>query len=301
MFLKCRRLVLTILALAFFGAVSAVCTNVGLARESKAVLAARTEALRALLSSLDDLSGMGVAPDLEKRYQDFKMQMSTYQGDQAAPLEEMAMRKLLQQLSNKADPVQVATLAQQIHRRLVKAFNLVTAPAQTPSLNLAASIFSQQCARCHGSLGRGDGPLADKIKPPLKNLADPKVMRHTTPFRFYDRIALGVADTAMPAFRGQLTQHELWSLAYYVAALPYLSNDKPVSDIWRSFASDQERSQLTKAGLDLSRLSLDSDAALDSWLEASLPQTTTPRRQALLQGLRAMAPFSGDLPRGKAP
>jgi mono/diheme cytochrome c family protein len=37
----------------------------------------------------------------------------------------------------------------------------------------AAKIFADRCARCHGRLGKGDGPEASELKKPPRNFADP--------------------------------------------------------------------------------------------------------------------------------
>lgn len=37
----------------------------------------------------------------------------------------------------------------------------------------AASIFGERCAKCHGPLGKGDGPQARTLKRRPRNFADP--------------------------------------------------------------------------------------------------------------------------------
>ena len=48
------------------------------------------------------------------------------------------------------------------------------APEPTPALRAEAEkLFVDRCARCHGVLGKGDGPEAKTLDPRPRNFADP--------------------------------------------------------------------------------------------------------------------------------
>ena len=47
-------------------------------------------------------------------------------------------------------------------------------PEVTPALKAEATkLFADRCARCHGLLGKGDGPEAKTLSPRPRNFADP--------------------------------------------------------------------------------------------------------------------------------
>lgn len=103
-------------------------------------------------------------------------------------------------------------------------------PAESPSEVVAsvaygAEVFRNNCANCHGSTGRGDGPSA---------LGTPVKPRDLTaePYRFVplseaqpeveslvEYIAAGRFETGMPAFSGLLTPSELESVALFVESI----------------------------------------------------------------------------------
>lgn len=74
------------------------------------------------------------------------------------------------------------------------------------------SLFRRKCSRCHGVSATGKGPEAQEHLPRPRNL-------HNRPYfaSFNNReivrfITTGVPGTAMPAFRQQLNDRQLWSL-----------------------------------------------------------------------------------------
>ena len=94
-------------------------------------------------------------------------------------------------------------------------------PAQTPSLARGAMVYQANCAGCHGSLGRGDGPLARGLEPVPANLADHSALRNRSPLDYYRRITIGVVGTAMPAFETKLPAQDRWAAAVYATVLRF--------------------------------------------------------------------------------
>jgi len=45
-------------------------------------------------------------------------------------------------------------------------------PTTLPSVAKGASIYAQNCTRCHGPSGRGDGPMSSQIEFPLPDFTD---------------------------------------------------------------------------------------------------------------------------------
>jgi high-affinity iron transporter len=92
-------------------------------------------------------------------------------------------------------------------------------PEQAPVLGRGAQVYQTNCAGCHGSLGRGDGPLAHGLDPKPSNLADGDALRDQSPLDYFRRISIGVVGTAMPAFESRLSADDRWAAAVYATLL----------------------------------------------------------------------------------
>jgi len=79
-------------------------------------------------------------------------------------------------------------------------------------------LFVQHCAACHGTQGKGDGPLAKGMDPAPRNFHDDSRMRQRSLYGLYNTITLGVGGTPMRAF-GELSEADRWALAFFVAGL----------------------------------------------------------------------------------
>jgi copper transport protein len=87
------------------------------------------------------------------------------------------------------------------------------------SLKIGADLFTKNCAVCHGAQGRGNGPaVADlSIKPP--DYGNGHLDIHTDGDIFY-WIQNGISQgSPMPAFKGKLTDDQIWHLVNYVRRL----------------------------------------------------------------------------------
>jgi high-affinity iron transporter len=80
------------------------------------------------------------------------------------------------------------------------------------------AVFEANCATCHGSTGKGDGPAGAGLEVPPRNFttgefkygADLASVEHT--------IGTGVQGTAMPAWESMLKPKEIEAVAKYVMA-----------------------------------------------------------------------------------
>lgn len=79
------------------------------------------------------------------------------------------------------------------------------------------ATFAARCAPCHGTGGRGDGPLAAALDPRPADLVL-HAPQHTDGELFYF-ISRGVPGTSMPAWRDVLGKTERWELVAYLRAL----------------------------------------------------------------------------------
>jgi mono/diheme cytochrome c family protein len=85
--------------------------------------------------------------------------------------------------------------------------------ASTPG----AEVFKTNCATCHGPEGHGDGPAGQALEPRPKNLAElqPKV---GDDFLFW-RIREGKPGTSMVAWKGILTDEQIWQAVSFIRTL----------------------------------------------------------------------------------
>jgi mono/diheme cytochrome c family protein len=84
-----------------------------------------------------------------------------------------------------------------------------------------ATVYAQNCASCHGTTGAGDGPIGPTLSPPPANLAFLSQMPMVQWDSFmYWTVAEGGAQfgSAMPAFKGTLSNYDIWAVIAYVQA-----------------------------------------------------------------------------------
>lgn len=134
------------------------------------------------------------------------------------PLLLQQARRLLARIDAKAPGEEVSMLAGQLRVGVIQAWKLVVAPQQPPALQQAEQLFAQHCALCHGTQGRGDGPLAKGMEPTPRDLHDEARMRQRSLYGLYNTISLGVHGTPMRAFT-EFSEADRWSLAFFVGSL----------------------------------------------------------------------------------
>jgi high-affinity iron transporter len=140
---------------------------------------------------------------------------------------------LLQMVERVASPDSVDARVRRLAAGLSHQFGIALdeIPAQTPSLALGAAVYQANCASCHGSLGKGDGPMGRGLDPKPADLTDGAALRDQSPLDFYRRITIGVVGTAMPAFETRLSPERRWAAALYATLLrlPRDSGDVPAA------------------------------------------------------------------------
>lgn len=78
------------------------------------------------------------------------------------------------------------------------------------------NIFETQCFTCHGTDGRGDGPVAVSLNPKPANLTSSKVQEQSDSAIFW-KITNGNAP--MPSFKYALSKTQRWALVDYIRTL----------------------------------------------------------------------------------
>jgi mono/diheme cytochrome c family protein len=77
------------------------------------------------------------------------------------------------------------------------------------------ALYQTYCVVCHGSEGRGDGPLAGKIPPPPAYTSER--VRPFPPGRLFHVLTRG--SNKMPSYATQLNADERWKVVTYVSTV----------------------------------------------------------------------------------
>jgi mono/diheme cytochrome c family protein len=90
-------------------------------------------------------------------------------------------------------------------------------PADEPNLVAGAKIYKDQCAVCHGLPDQPPPAIADSMFPHAPLLFKGKGVTDDPPAESYWKAANGIRLSGMPAFKGALTDTQLWQVAQTVA------------------------------------------------------------------------------------
>jgi mono/diheme cytochrome c family protein len=91
------------------------------------------------------------------------------------------------------------------------------------TLDEGKALFETYCAVCHGTQGRGDGPISQKIPPPPSYRSD-RLMQFA-PGRIFHVITLGTGK--MPSYAAQLSADERWKIVTYVYTTLQKRSEEP--------------------------------------------------------------------------
>ena len=92
-----------------------------------------------------------------------------------------------------------------------------TNPLGADATAAGATVFKVNCETCHGPQGHGDGPAGAVLDPAPKNLAELQATAGDD-YLFW-RISTGKEGTAMVAWKGVLTDDEIWQVISYIHTL----------------------------------------------------------------------------------
>ena len=96
----------------------------------------------------------------------------------------------------------------------------VRLPQSAPDLALGAQIYAQNCTRCHGVSGKGDGELVQSGQVTgVPDFTDAKTSQNATPADWYEIVTNGRMDKLMPPWADALSDDERWSVTNYVYSL----------------------------------------------------------------------------------
>jgi len=93
----------------------------------------------------------------------------------------------------------------------------LTNPLGAEAASQGAQIFKTNCEMCHGPQGHGDGPAGQALNPRPRNLAELQINAGDD-FLFW-RIREGKSGTSMVAWKGILTDKQIWEVIAFIHTL----------------------------------------------------------------------------------
>ena len=93
----------------------------------------------------------------------------------------------------------------------------LTNPLGAEAADAGAEVFRTNCATCHGTEGHGDGPAGQSLNPRPRNLASIQAAAGDD-FLFW-RIHEGKPGTSMVAWKGILTDEQIWQAVSFIRTL----------------------------------------------------------------------------------
>jgi mono/diheme cytochrome c family protein len=88
--------------------------------------------------------------------------------------------------------------------------------ASAESVREGGELFAIYCTPCHGSSGRGDGPVSTKFVPPA-DLTNPELHKVRTDGYWQSYLSAGGA--VLPSYAESLTAEERWHVVNYLRTL----------------------------------------------------------------------------------
>jgi mono/diheme cytochrome c family protein len=92
-----------------------------------------------------------------------------------------------------------------------------TNPLGADAAAAGAEVFKTNCESCHGPQGHGDGPAGAALDPAPKNLAELQATAGDD--YLYWRINTGKEGTSMVAWKGVLTDEQIWQAVAFIRTL----------------------------------------------------------------------------------
>lgn len=93
----------------------------------------------------------------------------------------------------------------------------LTNPLGADAATAGKDVFTTNCESCHGPQGHGDGPAGAALDPQPKNL--PEVAAQAGDDYLFWRINTGKEGTSMVAWKGVLTEEQIWQAVAYIRTL----------------------------------------------------------------------------------
>jgi high-affinity iron transporter len=141
-----------------------------------------------------------------------------------ASADRAAIEELAGQIRDSARGAAVRERASELAGAVLARRDLVLAPLVPPDRERARAQFRENCAKCHGPLGMGDGPQAAELEVKPRNLTDPRVADRLTGRRIFTAVTDGMPAAEMPSF-DLLSVDDRWALAVFAQTLRFVGPD----------------------------------------------------------------------------
>ena len=92
-------------------------------------------------------------------------------------------------------------------------------PLNPESISTGQTLFSTNCALCHGQTGKGDGPVGVTLNPRPADLTQHAIVGIHTDAQLFEWITNGFPGSRMPAFKSALSDTERWHLVNFIRSL----------------------------------------------------------------------------------
>jgi putative copper resistance protein D len=90
-------------------------------------------------------------------------------------------------------------------------------PYAAASIVRGAAVYAENCALCHGAIGRGDGPAAARLPIRPADLTEPHLFAHS-PGDLFWWVSNGMDEGVMPGFAGVLKPNQRWDVINFIRA-----------------------------------------------------------------------------------
>src|SRR5262249_24144771 len=90
-------------------------------------------------------------------------------------------------------------------------------PADEPNYLAGAEVYKRNCAVCHGLPGEPETTIAQGMYPKPPELFHATGVTHDPAWETFWKAENGIRMSGMPAFKGRLTDKELWQVSQLVA------------------------------------------------------------------------------------
>jgi thiosulfate dehydrogenase len=97
--------------------------------------------------------------------------------------------------------------------------------ATDADLQNAAHLYREHCANCHGLPGQDKTPTAKGMYPSPPQLFHGKGVTDDEAGETYWKVANGIRLSGMPAYKGPLSDHDMWSISQLLAGADKLPDD----------------------------------------------------------------------------
>jgi len=92
-----------------------------------------------------------------------------------------------------------------------------TNPFGSDAADEGAKIFKTNCETCHGPQGHGDGPAGQSLDPKPQDLSE--LQKIASDDYLFWRISEGKPGTSMVAWKGILSEEQIWQVVSFIRTL----------------------------------------------------------------------------------